>query len=319
MRDIIVDWGSTNFRAFLVDGAQVLDRCGAAGKGVLQLPTPRDQQDRIALFSGILKDALAPWLAAQNGLPEIFMCGAIGSQEGWVNTGYNEAPMTLLSMAQSLRPLSAEACGAMGDNARIHILPGLAIYQKGRHDMMRSEEIKSLGALAGLGLNDGVLCIPGTHCKWVKITGGEIVAFRSVLTGEFYNTLQKTGALAPLFPAAPSPFNLEAFQQGLHFADEGQDLLHDVWQVRSHKIRGAYPAGNLQSLLSGILIGHEMRAVRDFVADGTPVILLSDGGERRDCYHHAITHAGWAISHSVASEEAVCTGMMRLIAAYKQP
>jgi 2-dehydro-3-deoxygalactonokinase len=168
-----------------------------------------------------------------------------------------------------------------------------------------------------LGLSDGVFCIPGTHCKWVRISGGEIVAFRSVLTGEFYQTLQKAGSLAPLFPAEVFPFDREAFHHGLRLAAEGQDLLNDVWQVRSHRIRGDYPAAHLQSLLSGILIGHEMRAVHDFVSADESVILLSDPGERRDCYQQAISYAGWTIHHIVEGEEAVCAGMLALIAAYR--
>lgn len=316
MTDIIVDWGSTNFRAFLVEKGQVIDRHVSGGKGVLQLHSQRGSMGRPAFYSGILHGCLNPWLS-KNASLDIFMCGAIGSQEGWVDTGYSEAPADLQKLAQNLRFLTPEEAGEI-TGRNISILPGLAIDRQGRHDMMRSEEIKSLGALFHLGLEDGVLCIPGTHCKWVIVRNGKIAEFHSALTGEIYSTMQTVGSLAPLFPAEGAEFSYDAFEQGLALADEGHDLLVDIWQVRSRRIRTHYPPQHLKSFLSGILIGHELRETGNFIKTGERIILLSDPGSRRDYYERAIVNAGWTISHIVESEQTVCTGMLRLIEAYRQ-
>lgn len=49
---------------------------------------------------------------------------------------------------------------------------------------MRGEEIQIAGYLAEKPDFDGVICLPGTHTKWVRISAGEIVGFATFLTGE---------------------------------------------------------------------------------------------------------------------------------------
>lgn len=316
MTDIIVDWGSTNFRAFLVTEGRIADRRVGDGHGVLQLHAQKTSAECHGFYSDILRQHLGQWLA-QNPFATVFMCGAIGSREGWIDTGYNEAPAELNALARSLRFLTPEESGNIA-GTKICILPGLGISRGGRQDMMRSEEIKSLGALFHLGLENGIFCIPGTHCKWVVIRNGKIVDFCSVLTGEVYNTMQVAGSLATLFPKHAVEQSNAAFDQGLSLAAEGQDLLADLWQVRSQKIRADYPEEHLHSYLSGILIGHEIRQAQCFLRNPEDVILLSDPGPRQDYYRRAIEKLGWRVASVIESETAVCTGMMRLIEAYRQ-
>jgi 2-dehydro-3-deoxygalactonokinase len=323
MSEIIVDWGSTNFRAFLVKDGEVTDRRIAPDQGVLQLYAangnrPERFEDtalRTKFYAEILRKQISPWLA-NNDIITIFMCGAIGSREGWINTGYGETPANFKTLAASIRYLDSEEDGGFFE-ARIGILPGLAGLWQGRHDVMRSEEIKSLGALVHCGLEDGVFCIPGTHCKWVTIKGGQITDFYSVLTGEIYNLLQVNGSIAPLLTLQHQE-DVPSFDQGLQLAAEGHDLLSDIWQVRSQKIRADQPPAYLRSYLSGILIGHEIRQAQMMFKDLQDVILLSDFGHRQRFYKRAIESAGWRVSREVESETAVCAGMLRLIALCRQ-
>lgn len=318
MAEIIVDWGSTNFRAFLISDGLIADRRVANGQGVLQLHSELlGSTDRHEFYSAILKTHLGDWLI-QNAASTVFMCGAIGSREGWVNTGYIEAPANLEKLTQNLRFLTPAESGSLG-GANLCILPGLAISQNnGRHDMMRSEEIKSLGALYHLNLDDGIFCIPGTHCKWVTIRNREVIDFHSVMTGEIYNIMQNSGSLAPLFSEEPTDSDIESFDRGLALASENQDLLADIWQVRSHKLWGGNSPLHLQSYFSGILIGHELRQAKSLIKSPQSVILLSDPGIRQDFYKRAIENAGWGISHIVENEAAACTGMRQLIDLYKR-
>jgi 2-dehydro-3-deoxygalactonokinase len=313
MTEIIVDWGSTNFRAFLVRDGKVLDRRVGGGEGVLQLQTQLARApDRGVFFSAMLRNVLGRWLIDEPAAP-IFMCGAIGSREGWIDTGYVEAPAGIDALAAGLRLLSASERGEL-ETARVGIVPGLATAAaSGRRDIMRSEEVKSLGALTHLGLEDGVLCVPGTHCKWVVMRNGAITDFRSVMTGEIYNLLQIAGALAPLMAGEAAALDLPSFDQGLALAAEGEDLLADLWQVRGQKIRSPQPPAHLKSYLSGIMIGHESRHAETFVDRKKEIILLSDPGSRLESYRRALEVSGWKIGAVVESEAAVCTGMGRII------
>jgi 2-dehydro-3-deoxygalactonokinase len=311
MNEIFIDWGSTNLRAFLMKEGSVSDRRTIAGRGVLQLQSQSQSQlskspDRAAFFSKILGDLI-------NGWPDsgpVYMCGAIGSREGWVDTGYVEAPAGIPQLAQALRFLKTGEHGTL-QASRVGIVPGLAIASAGgRYDVMRSEEVKSLGALLHLGVSDGVLCIPGTHCKWVRINEGSIIDFVSVMTGEIYNLVQTAGALAPLVAGEKDALDIAEFERGLQLEGQGDDLLADLWQVRSMKIR-AQPA-HLKSLLSGILIGHELRQAARFARPDEDVVLLSDPGTRLESYRYALSRAGWRVETVIDSETAVCTGLRAL-------
>ncbi|MDB5490693.1 MAG: 2-dehydro-3-deoxygalactonokinase [Micavibrio sp.] len=323
MSEIIVDWGSTNFRAFLVTDGKIIDRRTAPGHGVLQLYAAafsdarllNNEAYRTKFYADILRAQTGPWLQ-RHEIFTIFMCGAIGSREGWLNTGYCDAPAGLSSLAKSIRYLDAHENGGFLE-ARIGILPGLATRRHGRYDIMRSEEIKSLGALTHFGLRDGVFCIPGTHCKWVTVKEGRIVDFYSVMTGELYNILQINGSLAPLLTGQQQE-DEQSFIQGLALSAEGHDLLSDLWQVRSQKIRAEYPPQHLQSYLSGILIGHELRQAKSVIKDPQNLILLSDFGNRQKCYRRAIESAGWTVTNEIESETAVCEGMLGLISLCRQ-
>lgn len=315
MNDIIVDWGSTNFRAFLVKGDNVIDKRSVAGNGVLQLYQSmtdkslfHDPSFRSRYYSDILKAGISDWLG---DVRAIYMCGAIGSREGWLDTGYTEAPANIKKLADNIRFLNPDESHFPAE-LRIGILPGLATAEKGRFDMMRSEEVKSFGALSVCGLKDGIFCIPGTHCKWVVIRNEVITGFHSILTGEIYNTLQMNGSLAPLLSGEDEAGDEASFDRGLALAGEGYDLLSDIWQLRAQAIRAKEPPEHLRSYLSGILIGHEIRQAFTVISNLENVVLLSDLGPRQKFYKRALEKSGLIVTHSVESEAAVCEGMLSL-------
>lgn len=310
---IFVDWGSTNFRAFLMDGAQISQSCEAGGYGVLANTMPQST-DRIRQYASFLYGQIGPWINAHPAA-RIIMCGAIGSREGWLNTGYIEAPAGFQKMGESLYALSEAERDIFTENP-VYILPGLAVqYPDGRHDVMRSEEIKCLGALDHLGLKDGLLCIPGTHCKWVLAQDKKITAFHSIMTGEIYGLLSSAGSLGALFqtPAEYENADFQSFEKGLRLAQEGNDLLSDIWQVRAQTLRSTTPPSNLKNYFSGVLIGHEILQMQKTYAGTTDIILLSDNGPRKDLYRHALHYFGFQITAEVESEMAVCTGLNNIM------
>ena len=62
---------------------------------------------------------------------------------------------------------------------------------------MRGEETQIAGFLALNPKFDGVICLPGTHTKWVHISAGEIVSFRTFMTGEMFALLSQQSRPAP--------------------------------------------------------------------------------------------------------------------------
>lgn len=87
-------------------------------------------------------------------------------------------------------PVEALAAGALrlppdhaGDRD-IRILPGLANRDSARPDVMRGEETQLLG-LVRSG-HQGLICMPGTHCKWAELRGGAVTGFQASRTGELF-------------------------------------------------------------------------------------------------------------------------------------
>jgi 2-dehydro-3-deoxygalactonokinase len=310
--DIFIDWGSTNFHAFLVRDGSVIDRREVAGHGVLKSFMQAASASRDDDYSVFLNEAVHAWLEQYPEAP-VLMCGAVGSREGWVQTKYVEAPAGFAEIAAGLYHLTAAQRGCLRDRS-IAVTSGLALeHRDGGHDVMRSEEVKGLGATTHAGQDSALLCIPGTHCKWIKVELGKIVDFHTVMTGDLYGVLSEHGSLAPLFENAPPMDDVAqhyaSFDQGLDLAERGGDLLLDLWQVRSRELHAAEPPHSLQSFLSGILIGHEVRQIRRFHPAMRETLLVSDPGTRQLFYRRACERFGLSVSAEIDSETAVCVGL----------
>ncbi|MFK7838114.1 MAG: 2-dehydro-3-deoxygalactonokinase, partial [Sulfitobacter sp.] len=173
---IALDWGTSNLRAFAMRGATVLDRAGSdAGMSTLE-PTG---------FEPALRDLIGPWLHPDLGA--IVACGMVGSRQGWAEAPYRTVPCTPL--ADGVTQIT------MGDGHSVHIVSGLS--QHAPPDVMRGEETQIAGFLSLNPQWDGVICMPGTHTKWVHLSAGEVVCFPTYMTGEMFGLLCSVSVLRP--------------------------------------------------------------------------------------------------------------------------
>src|SRR5262249_41381474 len=125
----------------------------------------------------------------RRALPTI-LSGMVGSSFGWTQTGYVACP------AQPDR--IAAACVALREG-RIHIVPGLSCRNRLQApDVLRGEETQVLGALhlqPNLRAGQHLLCLPGTHTKWVVLDDGAITEFLTAPTGELFSVIQDHSVL----------------------------------------------------------------------------------------------------------------------------
>ena len=166
---IAVDWGTSRLRAWAMrDGVPVADAASDKGMGVL---------DRTG-FEAALRELIEPWLGSD--VMMVVACGMVGSRQGWAEAAYAAVPCA---------PSSGRATRANTRDPRlsVHILPGLK--QNDPADVMRGEETQIAGHLARAPGFDGVICLPGTHTKWAQISAGEVVSFRTFMTGEMFALL----------------------------------------------------------------------------------------------------------------------------------
>ena len=187
-----VDWGTTNLRAWAVDGNGELRAEAESAQGIGALSGDG--------FVDVLRALVGRWT---DGRVPIVMGGMIGSRQGWREAPYLACPARVETLAAAA--LSFDTGLGPG-----WIVPGLSCQaQTGVTDVMRGEEVQ----LCGLERGDGLVVLPGTHSKWVEVRGGQIVRFRTFMTGELFALLKAHSILGRLM--MPGDEDLDAFDTGV--------------------------------------------------------------------------------------------------------
>ncbi len=175
----------------------------------------------------------------------------IGSRQGWVEAPYLECPAGPAELAQAL--VAVPFAGA-----EVRLVPGLSARDAaGTPEVMRGEETQIAGALDRIA-GRGLVCLPGTHAKWVRLAGGRIAGFATYLTGEAFAALRDHTILGRMMRAGAT--DPAAFDRGLARSADPGGLLHHLFGVRTLGLAGALAETEAPSYLSGLLIGHEVRA-----------------------------------------------------------
>jgi 2-dehydro-3-deoxygalactonokinase len=269
------DWGTTNLRAWTLDGQGKVVAQKDFPLGVAKL-APGEAAKRF-------ESEVRPDLGAQ-AIPAI-LCGMIGSNLGWTAVPYADCPAGLGDLAKSLTEVAP----------KVRIVPGLRCEGiAGAPDVMRGEETQILGWLAqhpDRQTGRHVLCHPGTHAKWVLIEEGRIARFVTAMTGELFAVLGQHSVLRSDAPATDDA----AFDQGLAAAGSGDALAARLFTARARVVGGEAPADSTPSYLSGLLIGAEVASVPQLLGRApTSVALLGDAilcGR----YRRALTRSGIAV------------------------
>jgi 2-dehydro-3-deoxygalactonokinase len=153
------------------------------------------------------------------------------------------------------------------------------------------------GALQLLGIQDGLLVLPGTHSKWVSVRDGRIEDFSTSMTGEFYALLRQHSLLARSLPEADGDVDWAAFDEGVALALRATGLLQTAFSVRTLSLFGRMDAARLPSYLSGLVIGEELRT-QPLPANTRLVLIGSDTLTRR--YERALTQCGVSVQRAGA-------------------
>jgi len=287
MRDaalIGIDWGSSSMRAMRIsDGGAILD--------------VRRAQDGVFTGTGDfavrLRAHLGDWRARADEIP-IVLCGMIGSDRGWVRSGYVAAPAGLDDLAQALTDAPFDGVA--------RIVPGVSLSAGDSAEVMRGEETLVMGFVAHAGIGDARLCMPGTHSKWVSLRNGRIEAFRTYMTGELRALVLAGGALATDSAQTDSR---DAFREGLKAS--GAALAQRLFQARARRLLGGLPPEHTAAFVSGVLIGEEIEAES---RDTRPVFVLARDGLAAD-YRIALEEAG--IAHTLVDPEPLAAlGLWRI-------
>lgn len=294
-RFILVDWGTTRFRALLVDGATVVGRA-TSQEGVSALKEGQHAE--------VFRRQCGHWLDAEPDLP-VALVGMVGSREGWRMAPYVACPAGPAEVARAVMTVE------IGQGREALIVPGLTSEpQAGAIDVMRGEETLAFGA----EIEDGLICLPGTHPKWVEMKDGRIARFATYLTGEMFALLRHHSMVGR---PATEPEDPAGFDLGLDAAERngGADarvgLLHLIFGARAAAVTGRLSSAALGPYISGLLTGDEINGALSLFHKPEAVTVIG-GADRAELFARALARHGVEAKLAV-SEEALIVGLRRIL------
>lgn len=257
MQRIVVDWGTTNLRAHLVnDGGAIADTRVA----------PRGVHNCHGNYREVLREFCGDWQQQWPGIP-VYLCGMIGSRTGWHEAPYVESPATPDALYRALLPIPSEA--------NMFTVPGMrCITPAGAPDVMRGEECQVLGALEETGASEALIILPGTHSKWVRVTDGSIHDFATFFTGEMYALLHQHSSIGAVLNLKHQ--HTGSFHRGLSESAGPGGLLNQIFSARTRTLCEDTGDQSMSAYLSGILIGSEFIHGRQLFATKGRIFLVSD-------------------------------------------
>ena len=242
------DWGTSNLRVWAFDaGGHVLAKVSSPqGMGRL---SPGD-------FEPHLLSLVDTWIPKSNNskIP-VLVCGMAGARQGWHEAGYRDVPCAPAT-SEGLAPVITA-----NRQVTVSIIPGLA--QRDPPDVMRGEETQIAG-LVSTGIRDAIVCLPGTHSKWVTLENGAITGFQTFMTGELFSILGEYSILRHSMQAGSDSTHCAAYIAAVRELFEApENLTSALFSIRAAGLAGEGSIADAGSeRLSGMLIGAELAATR---------------------------------------------------------
>lgn len=251
---IALDWGTSRLRSWAMrrDGTVLGERSSDAGMGRL---APEG-------FEAALRALAGDWF--EHGPVPIIACGMVGARQGWTEAAYASVPCPPLSPTLARAPSGLD----------VSIIPGLS--QADPADVMRGEETQIAGFLALNPGWEGVLCLPGSHSKWAHLSAGEVVSFRSFLTGELFAALSTHTVLR--HSLANEGWDEAAFDAGVaETLSRPERLASALFSIRAEGLLHGRSGAVQRARLSGLLIGAELAAAKPYWL-GQQIGVIGAGG-----------------------------------------
>lgn len=306
------DWGTSNFRLRLV-----------RMQDLSVIATVQNNHG----ISTILKS----W-QQQNGAVDRksyytdFLHRQVTEMQGQVNTPLKGVPVVLSGMASSsiglvelpYKKLPFHTNGADLTVQYIHNHENPLLVVSGactEDDVMRGEETKIVGVAASLPLNDEEqwLLLPGTHSKHIGLRNGQVVAFQTFMTGEFFALLSGNSILAASVAAGGDwndAANRKSFVEAVRRSLEIPVLQHS-FRVRTNQLLKGFPPERNYYYLSGLLIGEELKTL----GPGLPIHLMG-GALHAQLYALACEALGIRVLSMPDADDALIKGQQVILSSH---
>jgi 2-dehydro-3-deoxygalactonokinase len=274
------DWGTSNLTLALCDedGRALETRKG---------PGAADSRGR---FEQVFDELAAGWIKAHGSLPAV-MCGMVGSAFGWREVPYLPCPADLYELADD--PVAVRE--------GVTLVPGMRCTNPlGAPDVMRGEETQLFGAQCidgSMSTGKRLVCMPGTHTKWVSLNGSMVQEFLTAPTGELFAMLCEHSVLVR-DKTTPVEHHARDFERGLAESARHPEasVLHRLFQSRSLRLDKQLSPEGAASWMSGLLIGTDVRGALALFAehDANAPVYVIGAPQLTQSYAHALERSGRA-------------------------
>ena len=260
---IAADWGTSRLRLWAL----------AADGAVLAQTTVEFDRAAPPELAPTLLSLVGEWLPSAGVVP-VIACGR-------TDAGFRAVPCT---------PLAAPLVRAPTQDRRLAVwaVPGLSQPDPSA-DLMQGDETRIAGVLAARAGWDGVVCLPGLHSRWVELSAGEVVSFRSFMSGELLSLLAGQSALRGTIAAQHRAPGADFDAAVAETLSRPQALAARLLSLRAEAVLSGLDPATARERLSGWLIGAELAAARPWWL-GRDVVVVGDAPA--DAYARALAGQG---------------------------
>lgn len=258
------DWGTTSFRLRLIEAEslEIIDeeksKQGIAETFQLWKQIGKNEDGRMQFYLDIILQKIKA-IEVRSGytldnLP-IIISGMASSTIGMVDLSYKNIPF--LTSGEDLEIFTAEPSENV--KHKIVIISGV----RAADDIIRGEETKLVGCTVSGESTNHLYIFPGTHPKHIEVKHGLATAFKTYMTGEFFDLLSTKSILANSLVKSENfqaQDNLESFTKGVKESIHS-NLLHSCFLVRTNDVFKKLSLEENYFYLSGLLIGSELKDV----------------------------------------------------------
>ncbi len=259
------DWGTSTFRLRLVDAvnAGVLSEI-ISGNGISSTfkswkETGNNDENKLAFYRSYLFEQVRN-ITTDFNLPSydtpIILSGMASSSIGMMPLPYKQVPYQCDGSDLILQKI-----GEAEENGQYKII--LISGVRSGEDVMRGEETILAGCNVSSNAGQQLFILPGTHSKHIQVKDGMVIGFKTYMTGEFFELLNKKSLLAGSVNESQDIQNLrnqESFERGVR--ESKSNLLHTAFLVRTNDLFEKLTREENYFFLSGLLIGTELREIK---------------------------------------------------------
>ena len=255
---IAADWGTTHMRAWAIDEQGEVLAYSESNEGMKDL-----QQNE---FEPVLLRLIENWLDNKKITP-VMACGMVGARQGWVETPYLKTPCVPIDKTQLTVATTKDT------RIQVNLVPG--VMQHKPADIMRGEETQIAGFIKENPSFNGIVCLPGTHTKWVNVKAGQIENFRTFMTGELFGVISNNTLIKHSIES--DGWDQASFENGVIKGFDNPGLISsDLFSLRSESIVNDLDSNSARSILSGLLLGVELNGAKNYWKNKNVIIIGSE-------------------------------------------